>query len=365
MKPPARGKPGAKAAPKPHPAATGCEVGDHVYARGPRGPAAYRVLAKGADGFIGHDGEARARIRWPEYLGHKARMLQSYRVVDQGADGALLEDGRGERRFLAGAMPAEPEAPAGPPPASQDDPLLGGLDRLSLSKAATMLIPDGARVLFLKARPAPPGPKEKPAPRPAVPAKLPAKPAPGADGQDGGDGGDPTMRHGDDVAFRHGDVEGRGRIVASGQHGVTVQDEAGREHQVRHEALTGPAAPAAPERPSVGDVVDLEDDSWAPGGPAEGAEVTKVQGDVVWLDVDGDEVLIDWSKAGRAAAVVEADGDSAAESGGTHWRLGPAGEGEDGGGDGRGGEAEARRPAAPPAKGGAPMRKALLLLRRG
>lgn len=54
-------------------------------------------------------------------------------------------------------------------------------------------------------------------------------------------GGQPTMKHGDVVAFRHGDVAGRGQIVASGADGVTLQDADGREHRVRHEHLTGQA----------------------------------------------------------------------------------------------------------------------------
>ena len=56
----------------------------------------------------------------------------------------------------------------------------------------------------------------------------------------------PPMKHGDTVAFQHGDVQGTGKIVASGADGVTVHDGE-REHQVRHDALKGPvAAPATP-----------------------------------------------------------------------------------------------------------------------
>lgn len=49
-----------------------------------------------------------------------------------------------------------------------------------------------------------------------------------------------TMKHGQSVRFQHGQVEGEGKIVASGKDGVTVEDAEGRLHQVRHEALLGP-----------------------------------------------------------------------------------------------------------------------------
>lgn len=51
-----------------------------------------------------------------------------------------------------------------------------------------------------------------------------------------------AMKHGDVVRFRHGDVEGQGKIVASGADGVTVHDAQGQAHQVRHEHLVGPAS---------------------------------------------------------------------------------------------------------------------------
>ena len=61
--------------------------------------------------------------------------------------------------------------------------------------------------------------------------------------------GPAAMRHGDTVRFRHGDVEGSGRVVGSGRDGVTVHDGE-REHQVRHEHLIGPAQAEA--KPGAG-----------------------------------------------------------------------------------------------------------------
>lgn len=59
----------------------------------------------------------------------------------------------------------------------------------------------------------------------------------------GGEAEKPALKHGDVASFRHGDVQGEGRIIASGADGVTLQDKDGREHHVRHEHLTGPAKP--------------------------------------------------------------------------------------------------------------------------
>jgi len=230
------------------PAAEGLEPGDHVYAHHPqRGPIAMRVLACGADGFTGECGQKqRHRLPWARVLGVKARMQREYRVVDQGAEGALVEDARGRRRYVAGELPTElatqPTKPAAAKPAApKDDPLLDGLDDMRKAQAMEL---DGP-ILFLKAS-AMAG--QHVANRPGLVLKdvtdrmghrtkrwsrsTKDQPQPRRQAQ-------APMRHGDRVRFRHGEVEGAGKIVASGRDGVTVQDDAGREHQVRHEHLAG------------------------------------------------------------------------------------------------------------------------------
>jgi len=89
-------------------------------------------------------------------------------------------------------------------------------------------------------------------PKPATAQRAPAQPATGVikDRRQpdllGGGGPAPaprkpaTMKHGQSVRFQHGQVEGEGKIVASGADGVTVEDAQGELHQVRHEALLGP-----------------------------------------------------------------------------------------------------------------------------
>lgn len=49
------------------------------------------------------------------------------------------------------------------------------------------------------------------------------------------------MAHGDVVGFQHGEVQGHGKVVASGQDGVTLEGHDGQRHQVKHEHLTGHA----------------------------------------------------------------------------------------------------------------------------
>jgi hypothetical protein len=247
----------------------GVEPGDHVYIQHEqRGPIAVRVMAHGKDGLTGIcDQKQRHKVKWDAVLGHKQRMLQRYRLVEQGADGALIEDDQGKRRFIAGEVPvmdeavrppasgSEPSLPA--KPLSTDDPLLGRQDKLRKAIA----LPDNALVIFAKATGAVanrPGPrledrtdksgkhtrrwvrtmKDQPKERDKAKPEE-AKPDHGA-----------PFEHGDTVAFRHGDVGGHGKIVASGRDGVTLQGKDGQEHQVRHEHIVkpddvGPAEDAA------------------------------------------------------------------------------------------------------------------------
>lgn len=248
MKPPAvSAQPKAKASAR----IEGLEKGDHVYARTDQGPIAVRVLAHGRDGFTGEcDQKRRHQIPWDRYLGHRSRMLQGYRVVDQGADGSILEDQNGGRRYLAGELPAPPAAPPAQPEPSTDDPLLGGMDILKKAHAMPMpMIPDNARIVMLKAA-------APVANRPGL--QLQAKTDKGGHQthrwvrsmkeQKKGEGAGSSdavhgapMKHGDVVQFRHGDVGGEGKIVASGKDGVTLQDREGQTHQVRHEHLVNPA----------------------------------------------------------------------------------------------------------------------------
>lgn len=249
LKPPA--KPAAPKPTKPErpPHTAGIESGDHVYIKHPtRGPIAARVVATGAHGLTADcDQGKRHRRPWSDVLGAKARLVQDYRVVDQGADGSILEDRRGKRRFVAGALPADlapnPEAPEPIEKPAADDPLTGGLARLKKSETSPVLIllKAGQRVanrpgLALRDVTDRLGHQTKRWERTSEDAPKPRQASA------------TPVRHGETVGFQHGDVRGSGKIVGSGRDGVTVQDEAGREHQVRHEHLLHPAKPAYAER---------------------------------------------------------------------------------------------------------------------
>jgi len=249
----------------------GVERGDHVYAQHPHlGAVALKVLSSGKDGFTGECGQGRRhQLGWDTFLGHKSRMLQSYDVVDSGVDGAIMRDDDGNSRYVAGAgAVADTDEPKPTTNPTNDDPIIDGMHRLA--KAAVIreehAMPKPQPILFMKA-------VGGIANRPGLALKestdrtgrhakhwvrtnkdQPGEKKPGAE-----DAPAPaSMKHGDTVDFRHGDVQGTGKIVASGADGVTVNDGE-REHQVRHEHLIGrsasgsapAAAPPAENQPAT------------------------------------------------------------------------------------------------------------------
>ncbi len=244
----------------PHTRAGTVAAGDHVYAHHQEmGPIPLRVLAHGRDGFTGEAEDGRRhRVPYDRLLGHRSRVKMDYKVVDAGADGAIVEDARGRRSFMAGDLSPPPDEAMAQP--ARRDPLLDDLDRLGKALAA-------GPVLLLKAGPLANRPglalrdvtdrrghqtkrwvrtmKDQPAPRRAAAGKE----------RDEGIIHDPRqtdledftgkpqqpIRHGDVIRFQHGQVEGQGKIVSSGRDGVTVRDDAGQTHQVRHDAIAGRA----------------------------------------------------------------------------------------------------------------------------
>lgn len=223
------------------PSEVGFEHGDTVYARSDAGPVVLKVLASGKDGFTGEDNKGeRHKLPHDRYLGHQRRVKHSYRIADEGEDGSLLEDETGNRRFIQGKPPSNPDGP------NRDNanrfaqvhtrdhkPDENGRLVKAIDLGPLPMLPGGIGIL-LKAdgsatavRPVNPAakadksPKKSPEPEEKEKPKGPAK-----------------HKHGDYVAFRHENVEGHGRIVGSGQDGVTIEDEeTGREHLVRHDAI--------------------------------------------------------------------------------------------------------------------------------
>jgi hypothetical protein len=227
--------------------------GDWVYVQHPkRGPIALRVTAVGKDGFRGRTSAGeKFGVPHADYLGHKARGLNRYNVVDQGADGAIVADHRGGRRYLEGDLatvtpPADGARKGGsgasaPEPEPDYDPLLGGIGRLQ--KALDSLSPfvglPATSRLLVKA-----GPIRN---RPGLQLKEETDKAGHQIHRWERDEAPPTpekqpaaFKHGDKAKFRHGQVEGEGKIIASSEHGVTLRDKGGRDHHVRHEHLVPP-----------------------------------------------------------------------------------------------------------------------------
>lgn len=250
-------KPGKKQ-PKQTPV-DGVEVGDWVYARHPvHGPMTVRVRSRGAHGFRGRDEAGQMHgLYWDTYLGHQRRALGRFSVVNQGADGALVEDENGRRRFVGGELELpEPPKPGNDFGQTSDDPLEGGMDKLG--KALNR-----GRALFFKAAVAN---------RPGLALKdvtdkvgHHTKRWTRTNPDQPGAGGGKVLRHGDTAHFRHGNVMGSGKIAASGADGVTLHDDAGNKHQVRHEHLTD-----ADGKPLAGEGGGEHAPAAAAGGAGEG-----------------------------------------------------------------------------------------------
>lgn len=260
----------------------GVEVGDTIFANhNVHGILPVTVVSVGRDGCFatGPTGERHA-VPWSAYISHKHRAPIAYHVVDQGADGSIVADDRGRRRYLHGEIidsdrdaaeegQREEAAREGRPwhEAEMDE---GAAARDRLEKALTREIdPFDA---FLKAQEIANRPglalqqaqsrtggtirrwKRTTADQPQQRQHGQAKPDQGQQrGQQQQQKPQRLMRHGETVKFRHGNVEGSGKIVASGPAGVTVKDEDGREHRVRHEALVHPDTdkPVAHESPQA------------------------------------------------------------------------------------------------------------------
>lgn len=269
------------------------ERGDTIYAKHPKqGAVVVKVLASGKDGYTASDGAGkRHKLLHDSYLGHQSRVIPTLKMVDQGADGMLMEDQRGVRRFVKGELPKpEPAEPSGNHTAAgqTDDPLIGGLNLLKKALAPMTFaplppIPDGL-VLMLKAAGQPATgraglalrqitdslgrrsqrwvkttPDQKKGRRTKKPDETTDPRTPHKDDK-------PVAaalhKHGDTVAFRHGDTEGSGKIVGSGADGVTVQTEDGREHMVRHDHLL----PDHPPQPAPKSDKPVDKKLLKPGG---------------------------------------------------------------------------------------------------
>ena len=197
-------------APRPEPEPKpGVEVGDELYIHHKGQPCTGKVKAHGRHGVTVDVAGEHAQVKWDKVLGHKKRALQRYSIMDQGEDGMLVQDGTGRRRFIA------------TPNESKEDPMV--------AKSFTRPV-----MLFMKAAPAtgaPPGPGLQ---KKQITDKNGVQTTKWVSTDKGG----PPAQRGQHVGFENGAHRGHGEVTASGQHGVTVKDDAGGEHRVHHEKVT-------------------------------------------------------------------------------------------------------------------------------
>lgn len=212
------------------------ELGDEIYIHHQGQPCTGVVRSHGRHGVTVDVAGGRHKVKWDNVLGHKRRAAQKYNVVDHGEDGMLVEDPGGKRRFIA--VPNE----------AKEDPMV--------------VKSHGRRqvVLFMKSGPPPgPGLQQK-----NITDKNGVQTTRWVSTAAGG----PPAQRGQHVGFENGQHRGHGQVMASGQHGVTVQDPAGGEHRVTHDKVThhwegdgapdksphedAQAEPSAPSTPAAG-----------------------------------------------------------------------------------------------------------------
>lgn len=224
---------------------------DHVFIETSAGPISARVLATGRHGItVSHGGEHR-RVRWAGVLGHKTRAMPTLKVIDQGEDGAIMADGRGRRHFVRGYRPvpsAELEIPRDPGPAgepfekalpvlffSQDDLLKAIKDRPGLS---LQNVTDKSGRQTRRWKKTGQGPREA-----EVRGDCDAGAANGY--------GTHNLEPGESISFKMGDFKGRGKIVATGHDGATIEDSSGRQHKVPWAEVTGHEAAPGTKKPDT------------------------------------------------------------------------------------------------------------------
>lgn len=101
-----------KALPPPEPKRPSMENGDSIYYHHPDTGAPHHgaVAAVGKHGMlVDADGGGEHKVRWGDYIGHKARVQRKLTVVDRGEDGSIMEDETGRRVFIQGEIPNDDE----------------------------------------------------------------------------------------------------------------------------------------------------------------------------------------------------------------------------------------------------------------
>lgn len=224
--------------------------GDVLYVSGESGPACGEVLCHGRDGVTVRIDGKHHQVRWKSVLGHKQRIETHANVVDRGDDGAIVEDEEGVRRYIQGLASAdeleeEEEAEA---ELSKSDRVLLTKDGSGSGVAGFVAVPDhddgedafAKSDLLLKA-------KKPVSNKPGLTLRDVSSARTGTvkrwvrndrdeKGQEDGKKGGPDRAEPDsEVRFRSASGHDlTGKVMSSGADGVTVRDERGGEHRIRH-----------------------------------------------------------------------------------------------------------------------------------
>lgn len=209
-------KPPKKSEPVSNPDVT---VGDEVYFQHGKGPQSAKVAATGRHGITVHHENKHHRVKWEHVLGHKKRVAQKYNVLDEGEDGLIVQDEKGQRRYI------------NVPPEARGEKMV--LDKsfsdtgriVFFAKAGTIANRPGLALQEVQHKDGTHGKhwvrttKDTPSGKPGGGQEQPKTPP----------------KH---VGFQNGEHQGHGKVIASGEHGHTVQDAAGGTHRVPHSAVT-------------------------------------------------------------------------------------------------------------------------------
>lgn len=279
MKHPARpDKPGKDK----QPAGQRAHPGDHVFFHHDEaGPLSGHVLCCGKHGATVKDADGNHhKVRWERLLGHKKRADRSAKVIDEGEDGSICEDQDGRRFYLHGELPRDDEpgpgadAPADEPDHNEDD---------DMKKSLILFTRGEGREALLKARANAAGlALQEVTDKAGHQTKRWKKTNPDEDkGRDRQAGANDDHHQearqkvvGKVVPFTAGSFKGKGEVTAAGKDGVTVKDDAGREHQVHWHEL------------HAGEGQEQDGDPDQEKGQAEGAAETDQRGEAEPAEAD-------------------------------------------------------------------------------
>ena len=239
--------------------------GDHVYFQTPKGPRSGEVKAVGKHGATVLCEGKHHKIKHAHVLGMKQKLERKFTVVDQGGDGALVEDSEGKQLYIHDSEGHLKQALSGDVTGHKKN----DQQPQALTKSFNF---QNKVILFLKAGPIKNRPglslqevtdnqghithkwKHTSEPVKAEREKQTEKEASKPNAHQNSN--TRSLSAGDHVAFNAGKKAATGEIVSSGKDGITVRDEAGKEHKVFYHEIHAQIA----EKPNYPQKIKDEED---------------------------------------------------------------------------------------------------------